>query len=1098
MAQTNDWGDSPAVVENPADWGDKPAAQRELPAGVKPSSAGGGRGTVNPPAVETPPEVDEVFDPMTGAKVGEVPHDPRSDIKLSDAKRTKYKGRVLDADIPPMTPASLAQDAAAGALQIGPTVVKGVGDLVRLGTLDNAGKGITDFAERGNKAIQQVVGSDRAAAQRTRFEQDMQDPALNAGEVIVGNPGALADQVLPTVGSMALPMGAAKIANVLATGSRAAKVAAAIDPATVAARAATVGDAAVVGTTIAQNAGDTFGTVRDAGGTPAEAVTAAAITAPFTYIASRLTGGGAEGQVARSMAGRAAHNGAMALPKAVIKEAGQETGEQVGQSIGETVGAGEPLDLNKASKEVAVSGTLGGVIGGGAHAVSARIDKLKAAGETEAASFLQRQLDTHTAGAELQAMGEAAAHPKFQEAYRAQRTAGLKPAEAAARAGMQTGFDEIAEGMGLSQAAREAVREKTTKMPLDKVPGFLERYVATFAEKGLAQPMPAGAVESTIHALRDDAMGAAMDGVYSDSPKTTADAITDLEKKAEPFDAGNDVIVTPEHDQVHQAATSPLSAIPEPTEAQKDAGNYKVGRMKIAGLDVSIENPQGSVRKGVSQDGKAWESPMRDHYGYIRGTVGADKDHLDVFVKPGTPESYAGPVYVVDQVDPKTGAFDEHKVVFGAGSEAEAREQYLRNYDKGWNGLGAITEMPMDAFKDWARSGKLKAPLDASVAHVKESASAKAEETQGQAPAAEQGAAGSGEAAGPDPRADPARADGGEGSAAVEQLGRDFESLDQGGKPFKHEGDARNARKKVPHMRVVRVEGGFALSPKTAVQLAAEERAARRLSLPQTGTKGMPIPVHAFVADAGGLSQDTKSEIGIDTNVRIGNRTLFAAKGKGLTLAQASELLHQHHYIAEEGEDHAIEAIQKSLRTPQYNPEGWQRLAEVESATRFEDYLKAEQEHEDSLVPLDGEYTSGVTDKLTPEQEDEMRSLIAAAEAEGVDTEAVLERAAIKAQNGDSHDYFLEARSSLQAAPGPVGQGTDRGEGAGQGRQEAEPASAGRGGEVPGEQGAPRSEQAPVDRAEQAQSPRSGRELIVETRKRESVLKSLRLCLGAR
>jgi hypothetical protein len=170
------------------------------------------------------------------------------------------------------------------------------------------------------------------------------------------------------------------------------------------------------------------------------------------------------------------------------------------------------------------------------------------------------------------------------------------------------------------------------------------------------------------------------------------------------------VHVTPEHEQVHQAATSPLSDIPEPTDAQKAAGNYKVGRMRIAGLDVSIENPQGSVRRGTSADGTAWETPMRDHYGYIRGTVGADKDHLDVFVKPGTPEDYHGPVYVVDQVDPK-GQFDEHKVVIGAASSDEAREQYLRNYDAGWQGLGAITKLPMPAFKAWSQSGKLKEPL---------------------------------------------------------------------------------------------------------------------------------------------------------------------------------------------------------------------------------------------------------------------------------------------------------------------------------------------------------------------------------------------------
>jgi len=45
-----------------------------------------------------------------------------------------------------------------------------------------------------------------------------------------------------------------------------------------------------------------------------------------------------------------------------------------------------------------------------------------------------------------------------------------------------------------------------------------------------------------------------------------------------------------------------------PTEAQKEAGNYKKGHIKIDGYDITIENPKGSVRSGVSGDGKKWET----------------------------------------------------------------------------------------------------------------------------------------------------------------------------------------------------------------------------------------------------------------------------------------------------------------------------------------------------------------------------------------------------------------------------------------------------------------------------------------------------------
>ena len=47
------------------------------------------------------------------------------------------------------------------------------------------------------------------------------------------------------------------------------------------------------------------------------------------------------------------------------------------------------------------------------------------------------------------------------------------------------------------------------------------------------------------------------------------------------------------------------------------------------------------------------------HYGYIKGTKSNKDGKLDVFVKPGIKEDHAGPVYIVNQVDPKTGAHQE-------------------------------------------------------------------------------------------------------------------------------------------------------------------------------------------------------------------------------------------------------------------------------------------------------------------------------------------------------------------------------------------------------------------------------------------------------
>ncbi|MGL6537834.1 hypothetical protein ACSZNQ_13045 [Aeromonas hydrophila] len=148
----------------------------------------------------------------------------------------------------------------------------------------------------------------------------------------------------------------------------------------------------------------------------------------------------------------------------------------------------------------------------------------------------------------------------------------------------------------------------------------------------------------------------------------------------------------------------------EPSQAQKEAGNYKKGHLKLHGLDIALENPKGSTRSGTDSQGNVWQSTMAHDYGYIKRTEGADGDHVDVFIGD-QPDS--DQVYVVDQVDPKTGKFDEHKVMLGFADEAAARAGYLANYEPGWEGVGAIKVMPMEEFKRWVKEGDMKSPIAA-------------------------------------------------------------------------------------------------------------------------------------------------------------------------------------------------------------------------------------------------------------------------------------------------------------------------------------------------------------------------------------------------
>lgn len=127
------------------------------------------------------------------------------------------------------------------------------------------------------------------------------------------------------------------------------------------------------------------------------------------------------------------------------------------------------------------------------------------------------------------------------------------------------------------------------------------------------------------------------------------------------------------------------------------------GVAEFQGVSIALESPKGTMRSGVTPDGAEWETVLQDDYGEIEDTKGADGDPVDAFV--GTNYD-SDKVFVVDQIVPKTGKFDEHKVIFGAEVQEQAENIYTRNYDKNWKGLGAITEMSMKEFKTWVAEPK--------------------------------------------------------------------------------------------------------------------------------------------------------------------------------------------------------------------------------------------------------------------------------------------------------------------------------------------------------------------------------------------------------
>ena len=263
---------------------------------------------------------------------------------------------------------------------------------------------------------------------------------------------------------------------------------------------------------------------------------------------------------------------------------------------------------------------------------------------------------------------------------------------------------------------------------------------------------------------------------------------------------------------------------------------------------------------------------------------------------------------------------------------------------------------------------------------------------------------------------------------APELLGRNSQPFSEGGKPFKTEADAQREKRLHPTKRVMKVKGGYALADKTPKQIKADEAKAKRLRLFNSGTPGKPMSAHEFVVSEGGMDASTRSELGVDGNPRVGNRNLFAGKGKpGLTLEQAAMKLKQAGYITDESESAAADIIKRSMKDPRYTPEGMEAVAAAERDAEFEDYLRAAQEPVDENAPdfdpfgpppdFDpAELASAGYDDANAQIKAEVDALIAMAEAKGIDTETMREDAARATADRPEIEYYEQARNALNDA----------------------------------------------------------------------------------
>lgn len=193
----------------------------------------------------------------------------------------------------------------------------------------------------------------------------------------------------------------------------------------------------------------------------------------------------------------------------------------------------------------------------------------------------------------------------------------------------------------------------------------------------------------------------------TDAPQTTISSIgKDTPQNSAVQTSGQENAETSLQSEVTRAEQQTNA---EPTEGQKEAGNYKKGRVKVGPFDVVIEQPRGSVRSGVDANGKAWETTMQNTYGYFGGTKGVDGDAIDVFLGNDLDGWDGTTVFVVDQYNPD-GSFDEHKVMLGFNSQEEAEGAYFANYEADWakTHRTEVTAVPLADFTEWVKSSKRK------------------------------------------------------------------------------------------------------------------------------------------------------------------------------------------------------------------------------------------------------------------------------------------------------------------------------------------------------------------------------------------------------
>ena len=407
---------------------------RPLPAGVKPSDAGGGRGSlgaaqnvydaqqragVQPPAAaepfsapanlsdetgsmleqaQEPPQGPSVFDRATPQQIEDAAPKTFSQaegLQLSKGPQQLERERLAGLMQRSIESAgsmrnTSAVDAAANATRSATgsdalsSLVRESGDLylsasnamtktAKLGADIAQLFGADEMASRVFEAASQSADeqkSSSAQATSAGLAQILQDDNAGPGDVVaylLSHPSFVAQQVVESGGSMGIAVGGARATGALMAGIAARYGGSAQKVAAAYAAGTTLGAAA---SNAFMNAGDTFD---QTGADTAGKYQAALVSFVGTLGVDALTGGGAEGVIARGGTGfgRRTLDRLRSGATVALKEGVEEGGEQIFNTVGQQIGEGglSNIDPAAALRQAAVDATIGAATGAGTGAV---------------------------------------------------------------------------------------------------------------------------------------------------------------------------------------------------------------------------------------------------------------------------------------------------------------------------------------------------------------------------------------------------------------------------------------------------------------------------------------------------------------------------------------------------------------------------------------------------------------------------------------------------------------------------------------------------------------------------------------------------------